>query len=63
MDWPGKFRFAGSKFVYNRLYSGLETLYSTGPINETLEIQVNKYTAILQLQVKTNMLQLHKTLK
>lgn len=41
MDWPGKFYFAGSKFVYNRLYSGLETLYSTGPTNETLEIQVN----------------------
>lgn len=40
MDWPGKFNFAGSKFVYNRLYSGLEMLYSSGPTNETLDIQV-----------------------
>lgn len=40
MDWAGKFHFAGSKFIYNRLYSGLEMLYSEGPTNETLEIQV-----------------------
>ena len=41
MDWPGNFEFAGAKFVYNRLYSGLETIYSTGTTNETLEIQVS----------------------
>jgi len=40
MNWPGDFSFAGSKFTYNRLYSGLETVYSPGPTNESLEVQV-----------------------
>lgn len=40
MNWPGKFEFAGAKFMYNRLYSGLETISSSGTTNETLEIQV-----------------------
>lgn len=41
VDWPGRFQFAGTTFNYQRSFNRPETLYATGPTNETLLFEVS----------------------
>lgn len=40
VDWPGRYRFAGSVFEYRRPPNQPEVLSSSGPTNESLVIEV-----------------------
>uniref|UniRef100_A0A8C4SLX1 ADAM metallopeptidase with thrombospondin type 1 motif, 16 n=1 Tax=Erpetoichthys calabaricus TaxID=27687 RepID=A0A8C4SLX1_ERPCA len=40
IDWPGRHKFAGTIFEYKRPYHRPETLSASGPINETLVIEI-----------------------
>ncbi|XP_042196315.1 A disintegrin and metalloproteinase with thrombospondin motifs 18 [Callorhinchus milii] len=40
VDWPGKFSFGGASFHYQRSFNKPESLYSTGPTNETLLFEI-----------------------
>ncbi|XP_034467875.1 A disintegrin and metalloproteinase with thrombospondin motifs 16 [Hippoglossus hippoglossus] len=40
VDWPGRHPIAGAIFEYKRPYNRPESLFSTGPTNETLIIEV-----------------------
>ncbi|XP_058032592.1 A disintegrin and metalloproteinase with thrombospondin motifs 16-like [Ahaetulla prasina] len=41
VDWPGKYKFAGTLFVYQRPYNHPETLSASGPTNESIIIEVS----------------------
>ncbi|XP_036400105.1 A disintegrin and metalloproteinase with thrombospondin motifs 18 [Megalops cyprinoides] len=40
VDWPGKFRFAGTVFEYRRSFNQPERLYAPGQTNETLVFEI-----------------------
>ncbi|XP_060898491.1 A disintegrin and metalloproteinase with thrombospondin motifs 18 isoform X1 [Labrus mixtus] len=40
VDWPGKFHFGGTVFDYQRSFNKPESLYATGPTNETLVFEI-----------------------
>ncbi|XP_025019242.1 A disintegrin and metalloproteinase with thrombospondin motifs 16 isoform X2 [Python bivittatus] len=40
VDWPGKYKFAGSVFDYRRPYNQPETLSASGPTNESVVIEL-----------------------
>ncbi|XP_016887811.1 A disintegrin and metalloproteinase with thrombospondin motifs 18 isoform X1 [Cynoglossus semilaevis] len=40
VDWPGKFHFGGTEFVYQRSSNQPESLYAAGPTNETLVFEI-----------------------
>lgn len=40
VDWPGKFNFAGTSFLYRRSSNQPESLYAPGPTNQTLIFEV-----------------------
>ncbi|XP_051573018.1 A disintegrin and metalloproteinase with thrombospondin motifs 18-like [Myxocyprinus asiaticus] len=40
VDWPGIFQFAGTTFNYQRSFNQPESLYATGPTNETLLFEI-----------------------
>lgn len=40
VDWPGKYKFAGTLFVYQRPHNHPETLSASGPTNESIVIEV-----------------------
>ncbi|XP_034267697.1 A disintegrin and metalloproteinase with thrombospondin motifs 16 isoform X2 [Pantherophis guttatus] len=40
VDWPGKYKFAGTLFVYQRPYNHPETLSASGPTNESIIIEL-----------------------
>ncbi|KAG8133135.1 hypothetical protein E2320_010953, partial [Naja naja] len=40
VDWPGKYKFAGTLFVYQRPYNNPETLSASGPTNESIIIEL-----------------------
>ncbi|XP_017565799.2 A disintegrin and metalloproteinase with thrombospondin motifs 16 isoform X1 [Pygocentrus nattereri] len=40
VDWPGRHSIAGTVFDYKRPYNRPESLTSTGPINETLVVEI-----------------------
>ncbi|KAG7315026.1 hypothetical protein KOW79_021114 [Hemibagrus wyckioides] len=40
VDWPGKFNFAGTTFVYRRSTNQPESLYTPGPTNQTLVFEI-----------------------
>ncbi|XP_013924052.1 PREDICTED: A disintegrin and metalloproteinase with thrombospondin motifs 16-like, partial [Thamnophis sirtalis] len=40
VDWPGKYKFAGTLFVYQRPYNHPEILSASGPTNESITIQL-----------------------
>ncbi|CAJ1048430.1 A disintegrin and metalloproteinase with thrombospondin motifs 18 isoform X2 [Xyrichtys novacula] len=40
VDWPGKFHFSGTVFDYQRSFNKPESLYATGPTNETLVFEI-----------------------
>ncbi|KAM3615039.1 uncharacterized protein V6R79_022589 [Siganus canaliculatus] len=40
VDWPGRHPIAGAIFEYKRPYNRPESLFSTGPTNETLVIEI-----------------------
>ncbi|XP_056317948.1 A disintegrin and metalloproteinase with thrombospondin motifs 18 [Danio aesculapii] len=40
VDWPGRFQFAGTTFNYQRSFNRPETLFATGPTNETLLFEI-----------------------
>lgn len=42
VDWPGRHPIAGAIFEYKRPYNRPESLIATGPINETLVIEVKE---------------------
>ena len=42
LDWDGVYTFAGARFVYKRLYDKPESLYSDGPLEDDLVLEVGK---------------------
>ncbi|XP_069073092.1 A disintegrin and metalloproteinase with thrombospondin motifs 18 isoform X1 [Pleurodeles waltl] len=40
IDWPRKFSFAGTVFDYQRSFNQPESLFATGPTNETLVFEI-----------------------
>ncbi|KAM5264429.1 A disintegrin and metalloproteinase with thrombospondin motifs 16 [Ctenodactylus gundi] len=40
VDWPGRYKFAGTAFNYRRSYKEPESLASAGPTNETLIVEL-----------------------
>ncbi|KAL7984621.1 hypothetical protein Chor_003191 [Crotalus horridus] len=40
VDWPGKYKFAGTLFVYQRPHNHPETLSASGPTNESIVIEL-----------------------
>ncbi|KAF7240471.1 A disintegrin and metalloproteinase with thrombospondin motifs 16 [Varanus komodoensis] len=40
VDWPGRYKFAGSVFDYRRPHNQPETLSASGPINESVVIEL-----------------------
>ncbi|KAF4090887.1 hypothetical protein AMELA_G00030650 [Ameiurus melas] len=40
VDWPGKFNFAGTTFLYRRSSDQPESLYAPGPTNQTLIFEI-----------------------
>uniref|UniRef100_A0A3P8UW88 ADAM metallopeptidase with thrombospondin type 1 motif 16 n=1 Tax=Cynoglossus semilaevis TaxID=244447 RepID=A0A3P8UW88_CYNSE len=40
VDWPGRHPIAGAVFEYKRPYNRPESLFSTGPTNETLVVEI-----------------------
>ncbi|XP_062845344.1 A disintegrin and metalloproteinase with thrombospondin motifs 18 [Trichomycterus rosablanca] len=40
VDWPGKFQFAGTTFTYRRSIHQPESLFATGPTNQTLVFEI-----------------------
>ncbi|XP_006875027.1 PREDICTED: A disintegrin and metalloproteinase with thrombospondin motifs 16 [Chrysochloris asiatica] len=40
VDWPGRYKFAGTAFNYRRPYNQPESLTSAGPTNETLVVEL-----------------------
>ncbi|XP_006168966.1 A disintegrin and metalloproteinase with thrombospondin motifs 16 [Tupaia chinensis] len=40
VDWPGRYKFSGTAFVYRRSYKEPESLTSAGPTNETLIVEL-----------------------
>lgn len=40
VDWPGRYKFSGTVFDYQRPYNQPETLTAAGPTNETVIIEV-----------------------
>lgn len=41
VDWPGTFVFGGAHFDYQRSFNRPESLYSSGPTNESLAFEVS----------------------
>lgn len=40
VDWPGRYKFAGTTFDYRRTSHEPESVTSSGPTNETLVVEV-----------------------
>ena len=46
VDWPGRFHFAGTTFLYQRSSERPESLSAAGPTNESLVFEVRDGTGL-----------------
>lgn len=49
VDWPGRYKFSGTAFNYQRSHREPESLTSAGPTNETLIVEVDSSLMVLGL--------------
>lgn len=62
VDWPGKFNFAGTTFLYRRSSTEPESLYAPGPTNQTLVFEVRRLNLLFNTNLVFMVKQINKNI-